>query len=336
MSELTIVAAPDKFRSTASARQVVAAIVVGVAGSDANVRSCPLADGGEGTLDAFGGANRWTDVAGPLGGFVNAGWRLDGQAAVLEMATASGLQLAGGPAHNRAEEATTRGTGELLVAAISAGAVDIVIGVGGSATTDGGLAAVQALLLGSHDPFRGVRVRVCADVTTGFLDAATVFGPQKGADPDAVDRLSARLGRIAHYYRDRFGIDVTTMPRAGAAGGLAGGLAALGAELVDGFAAIAERVGLDDALAGADLVITGEGRLDAASLQGKVVGEVCARAASVGLPVLVVAGSIEDGLELPSGVTAVSLVERFGTERALTETTGCISAVVADQLRRCG
>jgi len=327
-----VVAAPDKFRSTATAPQIVEAIAAGVEVAGGAVRRCPLADGGEGTLDAFGGANRWSEVTGPLGNPVRAGWRLEGTSAVLEMAQASGLVVAGGPDGNAAETATTRGTGELLAEAITAGATKILVGAGGSATTDGGLGAVQALLLGSHNPFRGVSVQVCADVTTAFTDAAAVFGPQKGADPDAVARLTARLVRTAHYYLDRFGVDVTTLPRAGAAGGLAGGLAALGAELVDGFAAIADLAGLDAALGGADLVVTGEGRLDRASLHGKVVGGVIGRAARVGVPVLVIAGQLDRDVVLPTGVTAVSLADRFGLGRALDETTALVTDVVAHHL----
>jgi glycerate kinase len=327
-----VVAAPDKFRSTATARQVVDAVAAAVEIGGGVVRRCPLADGGEGTLDAFGGANRWSEVTGPLGNPVRAGWRLDGTTAVLEMAEASGLLVAGGVDGNAPELATTRGTGELLAAAMAAGATEILVGAGGSATTDGGLGAVQALLLTSHRPFRDVSVRVCADVTTGFADAAAVFGPQKGADAAAIARLTARLIRTAHYYLDRFGVDVTTLPRSGAAGGLAGGLAALGAELVDGFAAIADLVGLDVALRGADLVVTGEGRLDGASLQGKVVGGVIDRAARSGVPVLVIAGHIDPAVVLPAAVTAVSLTDRFGRERAFGETAELIAAVVTEHL----
>jgi len=327
-----VVAAPDKFRSTATAGQIVDAISAAVEVAGGAVRRCPLADGGEGTLEAFGGANRWSEVTGPLGSPVRAGWRLDDTTAVLEMAEASGLMLAGGRHGNAPESATTRGTGELLAQAIAAGATRILVGAGGSATTDGGLGAVQALLLTSHHPFRDVSVRVCADVTTAFADAAAVFGPQKGADAAAVTRLTTRLTRTAHYYLDRFGVDVTTLPRAGAAGGLAGGLAALGAELVDGFDAIADLVGLDDALAGADLVITGEGRLDAASMHGKVVGGVIDRAARAGVRALVIAGQVEPGMVLPAAVTVVSLTDRFGRERALAETTALITAVVTEQL----
>ncbi len=327
-----VVAAPDKFRSTATARQVVDAVAAAVEGAGGVVRRCPLADGGEGTLDAFGGANRWSEVTGPLGTTVRAGWRLDGTTAVLEMAEASGLVVAGGRDGNAPELATTRGTGELLAEAMTAGATRILVGAGGSASTDGGLGAVQALLLRSHHPFRDMTVLVCADVTTAFVDAAAVFGPQKGADAAAIGRLTARLTRTAHYYRDRFGVDVTTLPRAGAAGGLAGGLAALGADLVDGFAAIADLAGLDTALDGADLVVTGEGRLDDASLHGKVVGGVIERAARSGVPVLVIAGQVDRAVVLPAAVTVVSLSDRFGRDRALGETSELITAVVTEHL----
>ncbi len=329
---MVIVAAPDKFRGTATALEVTDAIDAAGAASGAQVRRCPLADGGEGTLDVFGGANRWTDVTGPLGTRVSAGWRLDGTRAVIEMSTASGLVEAGGAAGNDPFQATTKGTGELLVAAMKAGARDLVVGVGGSATTDGGLGAVQALLLGSHDPLVDVRVRVCADVTTRFLDAARVFGPQKGADPDGVARLSRRLQQVRGYYRDRFAIDVQDLVGGGAAGGLAGGLAALGAELVDGFSTLAEQAGLDTALAGADLVVTGEGRLDSGSFDGKVVGGVIGRAAAAGVPVLVIAGDVDPNVVVPPNVTVAALMSAYGRDRAMTATAACITEAVAAHL----
>ncbi len=145
-------------------------------------------------------------------------------------------------------------------------------------------------------------------------------------------RLTTRLNRTAHYYLDRFGVDVTTLARAGAAGGLAGGLAALGAELVDGFAAIADLVDLDAALDGAGLVVTGEGRLDGASLDGKVVGGVIDRAARFGVPVLVIAGQVDPAVVLPAGVTAVSLIDRYGRDRAFGQTTALVTAAVTEHL----
>jgi len=282
-------------------------------------RELPLADGGEGTLEALGGANRSSTVSGPLGAPVEAGWRLGGRDAVVEMARASGLALV---EKNDPVAATTRGTGELIAAALAAGAERIVVAVGGSATTDGGLGAVEAL---GWEPFRRT-VEVACDVRTLFLDAARVFGPQKGADPAQVDELSERLVHLADRYGDELGIDVTTLPGGGAAGGLAGGLAALGAVIRPGFELVAERTGLEQAIRDADLVLTGEGLVDATSFAGKVVGgviELAPRAA-------IVAGQIQTDLPVP----AISLVERFGKERAWNDAAGCVNDATAELLSR--
>lgn len=282
----------------------------------AEVRRVPLADGGEGTLDALlaarGGGRRSTRVTGPLGERVSAAYGvLPDRTAVVEMAAASGLALVGDA--NRPLDATTRGTGELIAAAIRAGAPSIVVGVGGSATTDGGLGAVEAL----GWSLRGVDVTVACDVTTPFLDAARMFGAQKGAGPSEVELLSRRLERLAGDYRARTGVDVTAIPGSGAAGGLAGGLAALGAKLEPGFDVVARAAGLDEALPGATLVVTGEGRLDGASFAGKVVGGVLGWATSAGVPALgIVAGSVdpEASALVPPGARVVALVERARDE----------------------
>ena len=319
-------AAPDKFRGTLSALDAARAIAEGARRVGWRCRELPLADGGEGTLDVLGGPNRATLVSGPLGSPVEAAWRLEEGVAVIEAARASGLAVAGGAAANDPVGASSRGTGELIAAALEAGAQAVVVGVGGSATTDGGLGAIEALGRKRLE----IPVEVSCDVRTRFLDAAAVFGPQKGANPAEVRLLSERLGKLAESYRDEFGIDVTTLPGSGAAGGLAGGLAALGAELVAGFGLVASRLRLEEALEGVDLVGTGEGKLDATSFDGKVVGGVLAACARRGIPALVVAGEIEAGT--PCAVAAVSLVERFGHERAFAEPAGCIAEAVADYL----
>jgi glycerate kinase len=320
-----VLAAPDKFRGSASASVVAHAIALGAARAGWECRELPLADGGEGTLDALGGANRATVVSGPLGRPVEAEWRLDDGVAVIEAARASGLALVAG--HNDPVAATSRGTGELIAAALAQGARAVVVGVGGSATTDGGLGAVEALA--AYAPF-GVPVRVACDVATLFLDAARVFGAQKGATPAQLDLLSARLEQLVRRYRDSYHADIALLPGSGAAGGLAGGLAALGAELVPGFALVADVVGFEQALAGVELVITGEGSVDATSFAGKVVGGVLARAEAAGLDVLVVAGAIDR--QLPGLPEAVSLVERFGSARAFADTAGCVADAVAHAL----
>ncbi len=316
-----VVAAPDKFRGSLTAAQAARAIAAGALAAGWTCRELPLADGGEGTLDALGGPNRTTRVTGPLGAAVDAGWRLDGESAVIEMARASGLSLAGGRLANDPVSATTRGTGELIGAALAAGARRIVVAVGGSATTDGGLGAVEAL---ARHPFPdGVAVEVACDVETSFVDAAAVFGPQKGATPEQIERLTERLAELAERYRAELGAEITTLPGSGGAGGLAGGLAALGARLRPGFELVADALGLDGALAGADLVITGEGLLDETSFAGKVVGGVIGRARGLSVPVAIVVG--EARAEVSAGIRVVSLVERFGRARAWDEPGACVS-----------
>ncbi|MFM8305415.1 MAG: glycerate kinase [Actinomycetota bacterium] len=276
--------APDKFKGTLSAEEAAAAMERGVraAGFD-EVRRVPLADGGEGTLDALlavvGGSRRRARVTGPLGDPLDAEWaQLSDGTAVVEMARASGLLVVAGP--NDPLRATTRWTGELVAAALRSGARRVVVAVGGSATTDGGLGAVEVLgwsLLGAE-------VIVACDVTTRFVDAARVFGPQKGASAAEVALLTRRLERLAEQYEARTGVDVRALEGGGAAGGLAGGLAAIGARVDHGFDVVAGLVGLEEALVGADLVLTGEGRCDATSFAGKVVGGVLDWAAELGVP----------------------------------------------------
>lgn len=324
-----VLAAPDKFRGTATADDVAGAIAAAVEGRGGRTRRVPLSDGGEGFLDVFGGANRTALVTGPSGQPVEAGWRLDGRRAVIEMARASGLVLAGGAAENDALAATTAGTGELIGAALDAGARKVIIGHGGSATTDGGLGAVKALSPVAR--LRGVELVAAVDVRTAFTRAAVEFGAQKGASAHQVDLLTRRLERLVQLYRSDFGVEVDVVPGAGAAGGLAGGLMALGAEIVSGFDLIAEELDLLGAMERVDLVVTGEGFVDGASFDGKVVGGVVNLAAEVGVPVLVVAGEVFD--EIPAGVDAVSLVERFGRERSMADPLGCVREVVDDHLR---
>jgi glycerate kinase len=326
---MRVVAAPDKLRGTATAAEVAVAVGRAATAAGWTCDAVPLADGGEGTLEAFGGANRTTRVTGPLGEPVDARWRLDGRTAVIEMAEASGLVLAGGPEGNDPVAASTAGTGELVVAALDAGARRIIVGVGGSASTDGGLAALRAM----HPLGRltGIDLIVACDVRTGFLDAAEVFAPQKGATPAQVELLRRRLERLVQVYRDEHGVDVTELEGAGAAGGLAGGLAAVGARVVPGFDLVADELDLDERLEGADLVITAEGFLDAQSFEGKVVGGVVDLAGAAGTPVLAIAGEVFD--QAGDRVAAVSLVERFGPERARQDTLTCIEEVALEALR---
>jgi glycerate kinase len=312
---LKAVACPDKFRGTLQAGEAATAIAAGLrrAGFE-DVVELPLADGGEGTLDtllaARGGSRRVARVTGPLGDPVDAEWGvLPGGIAIVEMARASGLALVS--ARNDPLRASTRGTGELIAVARSQGFKQVIVAAGGSATTDGGLAAVEAL----GWSLQGIDVTVACDVESAFLDAATVYGPQKGASPAQVALLTRRLQRLADQYRTRTGVDVTSLTSGGSAGGLAGGLAAIGAQLVPGFDAVAEAVGLEAAYEGAALVVTGEGKLDPSSLEGKVVGGVLAWAADLGVPrVAVIAGQVTDGarseLDGRDGVEVLALTDR--------------------------
>jgi glycerate kinase len=325
---MRLVAAPDKFRGTATAAEIGVAVVDVARRAGWEAKWVPLADGGEGTLEALGGANRSALVTGPLGDPVEAGWRLDGRTAVIEMARASGLELVGGPEGNDPVAATTAGTGELISRAIDAGARRVLVTLGGSATTDGGFGAIEALQ--PLHRLRGVDLVVACDVRTRFLDAAEVFGPQKGSSPAQVKLLSRRLERLAQVYEERYGVDVTGCDGAGAAGGLAGGLLALGAQLVGGFDLVAEEQGLPELLEGADLVVTGEGYLDEQSFEGKVVGGVIELAARTGVPVLVVCGQVDPGVE--ADAVLVSLLDRFGEDRAVADTVRCVGEVVAEAL----
>jgi glycerate kinase len=337
-----VVAAPAAFTAVAgavnvavaSARDMAAAIARAVESAGATCDAAPVASGGEGTLDALGGAARTATVRGPLGVPVTAEWRVrDDGTAVVEMARASGLRLVG-PEGNDPLRASTAGTGDLIAAALDAGARRVIVGAGGSASTDGGLAALTAL-----NPRRrlhaGVELIVACDVDTLFVDAAEVFAPQKGATPAQVALLRRRLERLAQIYVRDYGVDVTELTGSGAAGGLAGGLAAAGAELVAGFDAVADALSLAERIAGADLVVTGEGTVDAESFEGKAVGGVVDLATEAGVPVLIIAGEVRaDELpELPASVRLVSLVGRFGHERATGDPTGCIAEVVDSAVR---
>lgn len=325
MSGLRVVAAPDKFKGTASAAAIASAIASAVEGSGGSCTQTPMADGGEGTLEVLGGSNRVSEVAGPLRTPVQAQWRLADGVAVIEMAQAAGLVLAGGREGNDPLVATTRGVGELITAAVDEGAQRIIVGVGGSATTDGGLGAVEAI--GTAARLQSVEVVVACDVRTRFAEAAAVFGPQKGASEDQVLILTERLITLSNRYYNAFGVDISSLESAGAAGGLAGGLAALGAQLVDGFELVAEEVDLEAQIEGADLVITGEGGLDAESFNGKVVGGVAEIAARHGVPVLAVAGQVIGAP--PSSIDSISLIDEVGVEQAMTNPTGAVRDAVA-------
>ena len=283
-----VLVAPDSFKGTLSAAEVAAAVARGLRAAGREAVELPLGDGGEGTLGvltgALGGELRTATVADPLGRPVEARFGLidGGHRAIVEMAEASGLR------HVVEDErdacaATTRGTGELIVEACAAGAQEVVVGVGGSATTDGGAGALAALDEAGVEP----RIVVVCDVRTPWEDAARVFGPQKGADARMVKRLEKRLDALAAKApRDPRGVPMT-----GCAGGLSGALWAWrGATLVAGAPYVLDAVGFDHHMRAARYVVTGEGRLDAQTLEGKLVAEVATRCRQSGVACHAVVG----------------------------------------------
>ncbi|GAA5203083.1 glycerate kinase [Microbacterium jejuense] len=322
---MRIVIAPDKFKGSLDASGVARAVADGIRAvrPDAEVELVPVADGGEGTLDAAigaGFARRTAVVTGPTGEPVSAEWGLRGDEAVIEMALASGLAVLPGAVRD-ARGATSRGTGELIAAALDAGARRIVLGVGGSAGTDGGAGMLQALGLrlldgaGAVLPGGGAALARLVTVDASALDprlaeasitlasdvdnpllgangAAAVFGPQKGATPDDVAQLDAALAHYAALVADAFGVpDAADAPGAGAAGGVGfAAVAALGAERRSGIDVVLDFTGLRESLAGADLVVTGEGGIDEQSLGGKTPVGVAIAAAEASVPVVAVCG----------------------------------------------
>ena len=326
---MRVLAAVDKFRGTASAAQVASAIGHACWELGVDCVEAPIADGGEGTLDALGGPNRTTRVTDPLGQPVEAQWRLAGDTAVIEMARASGLSLVGGAKNNDVIAASTIGTGQLIDTALNDGAKRIIVCVGGSATVDGGLGAIRAI--GTPARLRGTEFIVACDVRALFTDAARLFGAQKGATPVQIEFLSGRLEQLQQSYLRDYGIDVSLLIGGGAAGGLAGGLGALGASLVPGFDVVADEVGLHEQIAQCDLVITGEGYLDSESFDGKVVGGVQQLAQQFNKPIVVICGGAD--VDAQQRIESFSLIENFGEAEAFTQPLTCIekaaTAIVA-------
>lgn len=287
----TVLVAPDSFKGTFAATEVAVALGHGLEAAGRPVDLCPVADGGEGTLDALvaalGGERHTVTVPDPLHRPVQASFAVSDGIGIVETAAASGLHLVA-EGERDPLAASTAGTGELIAAAIEAGARIVYLGVGGSATTDGGAGAARALERSGG--LRGARLVVLCDVRTPFEDAARVFAPQKGADPATVRKLSARLGALAR----RLPRDPRGRPLTGAAGGLSGGLwATFGAELVPGAGFVLDAVGFDARMRAARAVVTGEGKLDQQSLVGKVVSEVATRARQSGVPCHAVVGTRE-------------------------------------------
>ncbi len=311
--------APDSFKGTFDAGAVAEAIAAGLEAGGAKADRCPVADGGEGTMEvllaALGGERRTVAVHDPLRRPLEASFGLlgDGATAIVETAQASGLPLVA-PTERTAERADTFGTGELIVAAVAAGARTVLLAVGGSASTDGGAGAIEALrqagMLGA------VAIEVLCDVTAPYEDAARVFAPQKGADPAAVERLAGRLDSLAAKLpRDPRGVPMT-----GCAGGLSGGLWAYGARLLAGAAFVLDAVGFDERLARADAAVSGEGRFDAQSLTGKIVGEIASRCARAGKPLHLIVG--ENGFSGESSAAIDCVTEARSLEEIQHASSG--------------
>jgi glycerate kinase len=286
----TVIVAPDSFKGTFSAVEVADAIGRGLADAGHDVDLCPVADGGEGTMEtlltSIGGETVEVDVLDPLGRPMRAPFALvdGGRRALVEMAQASGLALLT-DAERDPWAATTYGTGQLIRAAAEAGAAEIMVAVGGSATVDGGRGALEAVqeLGGIGD----ARIVVLCDVQTPWERCAEIYGPQKGADPPMVERLAERLDQFAaELPRDPRGVAMT-----GAAGGLSGGLwAALDAALEPGAPYVLDAVRFDTRLRDAQGVIAGEGRIDEQSVMGKIVGEIGDRALRAGVALHAIVG----------------------------------------------
>lgn len=341
---MRILLAPDKFRGSLTARQVADAMAegVGLAMPNAGIVTLPLADGGEGTAavltEATHGIWHSVCVSDPLGRPVDAGFGVsgDGQTAFVEMAQASGLALLT-VAERDPDKTSTFGTGELLRYAMATGAEQVILGIGGSATNDGGIGMAAALgwqFLGEAGAlipplarnliyirrlvpppaplFPDVTVRVACDVSNplvGPAGATAVYGPQKGATPAQVISLDAGLQNLAHCVQKQFGIDIASVPGAGAAGGLgAGALFFLKATLQPGVDLVLDAVGFDTHLANADLVLTGEGKLDRQTLDGKLLKGVADRAGRASVPVVALCGTLD---LTPSEIDALGLRAAF-------------------------
>jgi glycerate kinase len=323
-----VLLAPDKFKGTLRAPEVVAALERGLERAGIpHADRCPVADGGDGTLEvlllALGGKTAAARVHDPLGREIDAGFGLveDGGTAIVELAQASGLTLVAEDERD-AEAASSEGTGELIAAAVEAGAEVVLVAPGGSATTDGGAGAVAAI-----ERAGGVgraRIVVLCDVRTPWERAAEVFAPQKGADPAAVKRLAKRLrARAAKLRRDPTGVPMT-----GAGGGIAGGLwAEFDARLEPGARFVLDALDFDVRMRAARAVITGEGRIDEQSLTGKAVGEIGTRCRQAGVPLHAVVG--QNALDrFGARIIDLQRVVEAGTPAAIEDAAASIAEIL--------
>lgn len=338
-----ILVAPDSFGGTLSAAQAAHAIAAGwrAARPADEVVLAPQSDGGPGFVDVLA-AGLGTDpdtavVSGPLGHPVPARFLIVGASAYLECAQACGLDLLPhGPTPASAEAATSRGVGELILAALAAGATTITVGLGGSACTDGGAGLAEAFggFQGAATALADVHLIAATDVENPLLGpsgAAAVFGPQKGAPSALIPALEARLTQVSADWRAATGRVVTGLPGAGAAGGLGAALLALGADRASGAEVVARATGLDELLDRVALVVTGEGRFDDQSLRGKAAIALAARAARHGVDAVVLAGqvTVDPALARQHHVRhAYSLVETAGSvEAAMRDADGALRAL---------
>jgi glycerate 2-kinase len=323
LAEHAALVSPDSFKGTFSAHEVAGAIAAGLRAAGRAADELPVADGGEGTMEVLlatlGGERRTAEASDPLGRPVQASFALidDGRTAIVETAQASGLGLVEEDERD-AWSASTRGTGELIVAAVESGAKRVIVTVGGSATTDGGAGALEAL----SDAGVRVELDVLCDVRTPFEQAPRVFGPQKGADARVVKRLEGRLDTLASTFRR----DPRGQPMTGAAGGLSGGLwAKHDARLHHGASYVLDAIGFDERMRAAAFVVTGEGRIDEQTLEGKIVGEVATRCRQNGVTCHAVVGSIglepfdQRILDLASVTEATTLDQLKAAGRRLVE-----------------
>lgn len=328
---MKIIIASDSYKGSLTSAEVgqAAGRAIKQKYPDAEVTVIPVADGGEGTVDAvvdaLGGERVSARVSDPLGRVITATYGIIGDLAVIESAAACGLTLLGKEERNP-WLTSTRGLGEMILDALGRGCRRFIIGLGGSATNDGGrgMAETPGLL----EAARGAEFTVACDVDTPFIGpagASRVFGPQKGATPEMVERLERRLDRYATEIEERTGIDVRSIPGSGAAGGLGGAfLAFFGARLCRGVDMVLDAVSFDDRIKGADLVITGEGRSDFQTPKGKTPAGVLARARLQGIPVALLSGGVAMCPELQAmGFSAIEAVtpETMPLEEAMKRDT---------------